>query len=280
MKILIVGGNSSLGLALKTKLSQTHTVITAGRKHCDLALDLANDISNIILPSEIDVIIHTVAHFGGKKAEEIYAAEQINVLGTLKLCEAAANAGVKHFIFISSIFAGLPADAPNYSAYAMSKRQAEEVATYFCKQFELPLTIVRPSHLYGVQPALRNHQPFFYNLLDQARRGENINLYGTNDPVRNYLFVDDLCEIIERVASKQLTGLFPCTFLKDVTYSEIARTAYSVFKTVGQVNFLRDKPNIPSFSYEKSDDLYHMINFFPKIDLESGIRIIANSGTN
>ena len=91
MKVVLVGGTSSISVALKQKLSEFCEVITAGRTNCDLKIDLSDSLENIVFPSDIDVVIHTAAHFGGKSASEIIEAENINVLGTLKLCEAAVK---------------------------------------------------------------------------------------------------------------------------------------------------------------------------------------------
>src|ERR1700712_4514734 len=98
MRILIAGGNSNIGRALKTVLSEWATVITAGRKNCDIYLDLTDPIDKMQLPSNIDVVINAAAHFGGKTAKDIYDAENTNVLGTLKLCEVSVKAKAKHFI--------------------------------------------------------------------------------------------------------------------------------------------------------------------------------------
>jgi nucleoside-diphosphate-sugar epimerase len=130
MKILIVGGTSSLALTLAPLLSGYHEVVTAGRKNCDIYLDLANAEESLALPDDIDVFIHTAAHFGGKGDHEILEAENINVLGTLKLCQAASKAKAKHFIFISTIFTAMEKSSPHFTIYALSKKHAEEMADF------------------------------------------------------------------------------------------------------------------------------------------------------
>ena len=105
MKILIIGGTSSLGTALKNAFQESDEVITAGRKNCDISIDLRDPVEKIVFPNDIDVVIHTAAHFGGKEAAEIIECENINVVGTLKLCRAAVQANVKHFVLISSMSA-------------------------------------------------------------------------------------------------------------------------------------------------------------------------------
>lgn len=274
MKILIVGGNSSVGKALKAKLINDYQVVTAGRSQCDWFLDLSDQ--PIQIPEDIDVIVHTAAHFGGNTAQELIDAQITNVAGTIRLCEAAVQANVKHFVYLSSIFSSAKEQEANYSVYSISKKHTEELATYYCKQHQLPLTILKPSHLYGVEESFRKHQPFFYHILDKARCNEELSLYGNNDPVRNYLYIDDLTEIICKVIQKQVIGSYVCAYPKNVTYIEIAQLAYTIFGTQNRVRFLTDKPDIPSFAYDTDDSLYQKIGFSPQIGLAQGIQKIAN----
>ena len=64
-----------------------------------------------------------------------------NVAGTEALVEAAREAGVRRFVFVSS----LAAREPGLSAYGRSKRHAEEVV----EASGLDWTIVRPPAIYG-----------------------------------------------------------------------------------------------------------------------------------
>jgi nucleoside-diphosphate-sugar epimerase len=145
MKVVIVGGTSSVGSALKSVLSTSCEVITAGRMNCDLALDLTWPLERLLLPDDTDVIVHTAAHFGGKTAADIIEAENVNVLGTMKLCQAASGTKAQHFVLVSSIFACLKEDSEHYGAYALSKRHAEDVARFTCATHSLPLAVLRPS---------------------------------------------------------------------------------------------------------------------------------------
>lgn len=275
MKVLIVGGLSSIAVALKPQLSKFYDVDTAGRNQCDIHLDLTDSSEKFILPDNLDVIIHTAANFGGKSDKEIIEAENTNVIGTLKLCQAAVKFKIKHFIYISSIFANLKQDDENYSIYSLSKKHSEELATYYCSINNLPLTIIRPTHLYGLEASFRKHQPFFYSILSKAKNNEDIELYGINDPIRNYLFIEDLNTIITKVIQKRITGVYNCAQMKDVTYSEIANTAFNVFGAKGTIISLKEKPNVPSYKYDKDDSLYKKIDFYPQVNIEEGIRKIS-----
>jgi len=277
MKTLIIGGTSLLGMALKPVLSGFSEVITAGRKNCDIYIDLNDPIGKITVPANTDTVIHTAAHFGGRSAQEIVEAETVNVLGTLKLCQAAVQAKSKHFIFISSIYASLNENAAQYSIYALSKKHAEEIAKFYCSAHDLPLTILRPSQVYGSQDSFRRHQPFFYTMIDTAAKGDDINLYGSNDPLRNYIHIEDLINIIAKVVQNKIEGVYSCTQMTDVTYSQIAKAAFAAFNSKGSVHFLKDKPNIPDNIFDKDDELYKKINFFPTISIEEGVKKIAEN---
>lgn len=275
MRILIVGGTSSISKALKPVLTSFSEVILAGRKNCDILLDLANPIEEIDFPGGIDVVVHTAAHFGGKADNEIFDAENVNVLGTLKLCQLAKRSGAKHFIYISTIFSTLAKSAANHSIYALSKKHAEELAEFYCNSHALPLTVLRPSQIYGNDKSFERHQPFFYSMIDKAQRGQDIYLYGSNDPIRNYIHVEDLIAIIVKTIQTHATGNYSCAYNEEVTYSQIAKAAYAAFGSDGKVIFLKDKPDIPDSTYDKTDELYKRIGFYPQISIDEGMKQIA-----
>lgn len=275
MKVVIVGGTSSIGISLKPALENFCEVITAGRSGCDIHFDLQDDVSRMIFPEDTDVLIHLAAHLGGKTNEEMEAAERLNVLGTLKLCQAAVQANVKHFIFVSSIFSLLPETSPFSTIYAISKRHAEEVIRYYLSDKAMTLTVLRPSQIYGSSERFRQNQPFFYQIIDKAERGEDILFYGSHDAQRNYLHIDDLVKIIAEVAQSPVEGSFNCASLQNVTYSQIAQAAIEAFGSRSAIRFLSEKPDIPDNIFDQDNTLYEKIGFSPKISIEEGMIKIA-----
>ena len=254
-----------------------NTVVTLGRKGNDIRLELDDLTGNFELPTDFDVLIHTAAGFGVRNDQEILSTESVNVLGTLRLCQAAVKAKTKHFIFISSIYSSVSKQSNHYNFYSLSKKHAEEVASLYCGLHKLPLTILRPSPLYGNSCGFKIHQPFFYSMIEKASQGSDILLYGKNDPLRNYLHIDDLVEIIERVMVQKVFGIYSCANTNDVTYSQIAQAAFTAFNKTGKVYFDRDKPDIPDSIFEKDFSLYESINYFPVISIHEGMLRIAKS---
>jgi len=280
MKILIIGGTSSLGKALKPVLSAFGEVITAGRKNCDVTLDLQDSLDEIKFPSDIDIVIHTAASFGGKEDDEILATEANNVLGTLKLCQAAVHAHVKHFFLISTIFVCLNEDSDHFDIYALSKKHSEEIARFYCSTHSLPLAILRPSQIYGDSDNFRLHQPFFYTLVDRAEQGVDINIYGSKDPRKNFIHIDDLTTIIAKAIQFRVEGTYSILHTKDITFSQIAKAANVAFNSKGNIHFLKDKADILDNIFEKDESLYKIIGYYPQISIEDGMKNIAQYRRN
>jgi nucleoside-diphosphate-sugar epimerase len=272
MKILIVGGSSALAQVLQPALSLFAKVLTAGRSGCNVPLDLSWPDEQFHLPEGIDTVIQLASHFGGKDFDGMLAAEQVNVLGTLKLCHACTRAGVRHLLLVSSIFAGLGEDSPFYGSYALSKRHAEEVTRLYCASFNLPLTILRPAQIYGVGESFRKHQPFLYSIIDKAENNEEIVFYGANDAQRNLIHAEDVAEIIARVTQQRIEGIYTCPSPVNVRYSEIAAAAIAAFGSSSTIRFAPDKPTISDNAFAPDDRLYHRIGFFPRITLALGVK--------
>ena len=172
MNVLVTGGNGFIGSALLRKLllDGIHIPIAAVRKHDNkLPLDMAvvevGNIAKVIDWSDVlknvDVIIHTAARAHVLKEYKIDPVEEfnkVNVAGTLVLAREAARAGVKRFIFISSIGVNgssntrpfVESDEPNpKELYAVSKLEAELGLKEVAKKSAMEIVIIRPPLVYG-----------------------------------------------------------------------------------------------------------------------------------
>jgi nucleoside-diphosphate-sugar epimerase len=166
MKVFITGSNGFIGSTLTNKLKLTHTVIGHGRSSCN-SLN-TSDFLKVNIDSEsnwkerligINTIVHlaAVAHNNSNDPDYI---NEVNVNGTVNLARQAAKAGVKRFIFISSIGVlgnsttnTLPFDEYSnvaaHSQYAQSKLDAEIALLKIAEETELEVVIIRPVLVYG-----------------------------------------------------------------------------------------------------------------------------------
>jgi nucleoside-diphosphate-sugar epimerase len=282
MKILIVGGNSNLGKCLKSHLSKYHTVITAGLKDCDIFLDMKFDVAQngkiFNALTKADIVVNTSSLFGGASFEDIVGAEIVNVIAPISLCNVAVNAGVKHFVHVGSMFSKLTTDSPYCNTYSITKNSAERLIQYYCHKNNLPYTIIRPSQIYGDTFDFAKHQPFFYDIMENAKDGRDIVL--TSDPLRNYIHVEDVVKSIALAIERNVYGSYDCSQISNVSYSQIAHYALKHFETNGSVILKKSENNISDNIFPFEDNLYKQIGFYPEINISAGIKRIAEKIKN
>jgi nucleoside-diphosphate-sugar epimerase len=273
MNVLIVGATSSLAQALIPLLRGQCDVLTAGRNGCDIELDLSS--RDIKIPAGIDCVVNMAAAFGGKDFSASLQAMDVNVLGLMKLCHASSRAGAKHLVHVSSIFSDLASDSSFFGAYALSKRHSEEVAQFCARECRLPIAVLKPSQIYGVGGQFRKHQPFLYTIMDKAERNEDIELFGSNDPLRNFIHAQDVARIVLAAIMMKIEGAYPCVNPDNVSYSQIAKAAISAFDSKSKVRFLKDRPDIPSNGFSCDETLFRLVGCFPRISIAQGMQMEA-----
>lgn len=275
MKILLVGASAVLATSLVPYLRQYAEVVTAGRGNATVAIDLGDPYERMVVPSGFDVLINLAAFMGSKTPQDMVRAQEINVLGPLRLARAAAEAGIGKFVQISSIYATLPPSSPFFSAYALTKRQGDEALNGLCSALDLPLLCLRPSPLYGNDMAFRKNQPFLYDMIDRAQHHKDITLYGSHDAVRNFLHADDLARTLMAALQCNVRGIYACTHPSNVRFSEMAGAAIAAFASRSQVVRLSDKPDVPDNGFHYDDALAQACGVTPEISIEEGMRQIA-----
>lgn len=125
------------------------------------------------------VVIHTAAraHIMNDSAQDPLAEfRRVNVEGTLRLARQAIEAGVKRFIFISSIKVngeGAPNRVYRYDdpaapedAYGQSKWEAEQELGKLCANAEMELVIIRPPLIYG--PGVKGNLALLAKAIDKG----------------------------------------------------------------------------------------------------------------
>lgn len=116
------------------------------------------------------------------------ATARLNIEGTINLLEASRRAGVKRFVFASTVYV--------YSReggfYRCSKQASEAYIEEFGLKFGLEYTILRYGSLYGPRSDERNG---VYRLLRQAFLGHPIHHHGNPEDVREYIHVEDAARL-------------------------------------------------------------------------------------
>lgn len=110
----------------------------------------------------VDAVIHMAARvhvMRDKAADPLAEFRRVNTAGTVRLAEQAAAAGVKRFVFLSSIKAMVDESRPTplevatppdpHSPYGISKLEAERALAAISARTGMEVAVIRPPLVYG-----------------------------------------------------------------------------------------------------------------------------------
>ena len=212
--ILVTGANGFVGQALQQKLDECRRFNTSGAVRCDN--QISNTTGNIVVGSMDkntnwqpaltgkDVVIHAAARAHIMKDQALAPLAEyrkVNVEGTLNLARQASEAGVRRFVFISSIKVNgertpknqpfVPEDRPApEDAYGISKMEAEQGLQALAAESGMEVVIIRPPLVYG--PGAKGN---FASLMKLLEKGLPLPL-GAIYNKRSMVALDNLVDLI------------------------------------------------------------------------------------
>jgi len=208
MKVLITGANGLVGRAVCAALHRTgHAVTPAVRRAQGLAQEQVIGESDAqtgwrAALAGMESVVHLAARvhvMNDSAADPLAAFRSINTAGTLNLARQCAAAGVRRFVFVSSVKVNGEERAAPYTeadtpapedAYALSKWEAEQGLWQVAAETGLEVVILRPPLVYG--PGVGAN---FLALLRAVARGMPLPLGAINNQ-RSLIFVGNLADAI------------------------------------------------------------------------------------
>tara|TARA_B100000700_G_scaffold329146_1_gene449647 strand:- start:33466 stop:34371 length:906 start_codon:yes stop_codon:yes gene_type:complete len=226
-KILITGGLGFVGSNLTNFFSELNEV---------LILDIENsnpyqiktspnvEIENIDIRSEkISKIISlfkptSIIHCAAQTSvidsiKDPEKTKSINIEGTNNLVSEIKKLDGCYFTFISSggaIYGEpkyLPVDEKHsvnpISEYGKSKLEGEKIVSKLLYKSKIEYSILRPSNIYGPKQKSQNVIPIFIN---KMLKNNKIIIYGDGNSTRDYIYIDDLVNIINLFCTKKISS--------------------------------------------------------------------------
>lgn len=213
MKVLVTGANGLVGRSLCTALATLQYAVVAALRSTNTPLD---GVERLIIGTmkggtdwapallHADIVVHLAARVHVMQEtvlDPLAEFLQVNVDVTLNLARQAAQAGVKRFIFMSSIKVNGevtptgqpfteddPADPQD--AYAMSKFEAEQGLFQIAEQTGMEVVIIRPPLVYGAGVKAN-----FFRMMQVIKRHTPLPL-GAIYNKRSFVYVGNLVSLI------------------------------------------------------------------------------------
>ena len=156
-----------------------------------------------------DVVVNLAAQAGVRYSiENPRAYVDSNLVGFFNILESCRHHPVKHLVYASSssVYGGskkIPfsegdrVDEP-VSLYAATKKSNELMANAYSKLYSIPATGLRFFTVYG--PMGRPDMAYF-GFTNKLVRGEKIKIFNMGDCKRDFTYIDDIVEGVQRVMS-------------------------------------------------------------------------------
>lgn len=217
-KVLVTGGAGFIGSNLVRRLSEEGAAVTVLDDLFTGDLALIQDVPNATfikgsvtdfhlvedLVQKVDIVFNLAARniiVSTKKPREDF---NVNAGGMLNILIAAKKHGIERIVYTSSasVYGNaryLPINEDDrlqiLNPYAASKLSAENYCMAFFESYDIPVTIIRYSNVYGTNQSPSNPycgvvSKFFTSVLNDTPP----QIHGDGEQTRDFTFVDDAVE--------------------------------------------------------------------------------------
>lgn len=215
ISVLVTGASGFIGKPLCIELIRCGYSVKAASRNTNNALcktdfvqlnDMSTDEDWAFALSGVDVLIHLAArvHVMNDSADDpLTEFRKVNVDYTLNFAKQSAMAGVKRFIFISSVKVNGESTTPEMpfteeddanpqDAYGVSKIEAEKGLLRIAQETGMEVVIIRPPLVYGLGVKAN-----FASMMRFVKRGIPLPL-GAIHNKRSFVYVGNLVSLIIR----------------------------------------------------------------------------------
>jgi len=296
-QILITGGGGFIGSALANKLLDEGYKrvicldnLSTGNwgRLSHIAVRINSDLATIPIEqlqsylTGTDVIFHLAAVKLHNSKNSFQDVVENNIVGTNKLLEAAGIAGVKTFVFTSSLYAyGLPAVHEMHedlnlmptTVYGASKVMGESMVHISAKKFKFNFGIARLFFIYGQnQYAHGGYKSVIVNNFERMKEKKPSVINGDGKQVLDYLHVNDCVNALMLIAKN------PCNEVFNVS----SNRATSIINLVNQMSLIAGYSEIEyrdpdwttgTYRVGSNEKIARLLGWRPEVDLVTGLRM-------
>lgn len=295
MRILITGGCGFVGANLVAQLNGVgmndirvfDNESLGKREHlgdskCEFVHgDLRDKAALLDAMKDIDAVVHLAADTRviDSIANPVFNLE-VNVIGTMNMLEAMRERGVKRLVNASTGGAIIgKAEGPVHegmvpaplSPYGASKLAVEGYCSAYSECYGIKSLSLRFSNVYG--PRSFHKGSVVAAFFKQIAKGKPITVYGDGTQVRDYVFVEDLCDGILRGVKSDHAGAIQLGSGRPVALNELIAEIKSVVAPLDVVvDYQPFRAGEVHSTYCNVTKAREQLGFAPDTPLASGLR--------
>jgi len=301
MNILVTGGAGFIGRwVVKRLLNDNHKVwilddLSNGRKeNIEEFLNNPNfmefiegDIKNLetvnkLFENKFDICYHLGASINVQDSiDQPRTTFENDTVGTFNVLEACKKNNTK-IVFMSTCMVYDRADSDKgidekhltkpASPYAGSKIAGENMVLSYWYAYHMPAVVVRPFNTYGPFQKTGGEGGVIAIFIKKALAGEALNIYGTGEQTRDFLYVEDCADFVVNCGySDKVNGEIVNAGLgRDITINDLAFLIAKDKSKIKHIEHIHPQSEIMKLlcNSEKADKI---LGWKPKFTLEQGI---------
>lgn len=310
-KVVIFGATGKVGCYTALYLKEMgYDVVAVGKRKSDngffadygiefKSVDIMEKATYNVLPQEnVYAVIHMAATLPATMEgydPRIYVEE--NICGTMNVLDYAVSVGIQRFVFpkswsdilyLTGSLKPIGADAVvkfplnnDHTIYAITKNAACDIIQHYSVKYGLKYYILRFPNIFCYHP----NPTYFVDgvkrwtgqraIIEQAKRGEDIELWGNPECARDVFYVKDCTQIIEKtLSSNGASGIYNVGTGKVVTRMEQIEGIIKLWSPKDKPSRIivdRSKPDSPFYMLDISKTERELGNV-PKYDYMSYLR--------
>lgn len=302
MRIYVAGHRGMVGGAISRKLRARGAEVVT-RTHAELDLTDQAAVRDFFVAERLDAVVLAAAKVGGIHANNTYPAEFIyeNLMMEANVVHQAYVAGIRKLLFLGSsciypraVAQPMREDAlltgvlePTNEPYAIAKIAGIKLCESYNRQYGTDYRSVMPTNLYGpgdnFHPENSHVLPALIRRFHEARvnAAEEVVIWGTGTPMREFLHVDDMAEAslfvldlpaeVYQANTEPMLSHINVGYGEDVSIGELARIVAQVTGFTGRISFDTTRPDGTMRKLMDSGRLRAM-GWKPEVALSDGIQ--------
>ena len=272
MNILVTGGAGFIGSHLvRTLLAKGEKVTALDDLSTGLAenlppeaefieMDILDEgLKKVVAAGAFDAIVHLAAQtMVDVSIKDPLFDAQTNLLGTVRVLEAARAANVKRVIFASTaaVYGDVKEDdlpvreaqpTEPMSFYGLSKLAVEKYLDMYHAVYGLEYVILRFANVYGERQGDGGEGGVISIFAKAVAEGRDITIYGDGEQTRDFVYAGDIAE-----------GIWAALRTEEVNaaYNLSTQTETSLRELVSLLAEIRGREIVPKYGAEREGDIY------------------------